>query len=123
VAHFLSANAGQHLRELAADYELAWCTGWEEKANEHLPLALGLPHRLPHLALDPTAAGHWKLAAIDRYTRPSRPLAWIDDDHDETSQHWAATRPGPTLLLTTNPTVGLATEHVRELQTWARTLT
>src|SRR5947209_10020963 len=42
IAHFLSATAGAHLRELAADYELVWCTGWEEKANEHLPLALGL---------------------------------------------------------------------------------
>ena len=43
IAHYLSAVAGEHLRALADEYELAWCTGWEEKANEYLPFALGLP--------------------------------------------------------------------------------
>jgi hypothetical protein len=125
IPHFLSAGAGAHLRELAADYELAWCTGWEEKANEHLPPALGLPGPLPHLTLgDPTVAGngHWKLAAIDRFAGPSRPVAWLDDVHGESCESWASLRRGPTLLLTTDPAVGLTPQHVRDLQAWARAL-
>src|SRR5436305_950547 len=43
IAHLLSATAGEHLRALSAVYELAWCSGWEEKANDYLPHALGLP--------------------------------------------------------------------------------
>src|SRR5436309_13828501 len=77
IAHFLSATAGQHLRELGATFELAWCTGWEEKANEYLPFALGLPGPLPHVDFDPydrQAGAHWKLAGIDDYGEPSRPL-------------------------------------------------
>ena len=41
ITHFLSGTAGGHLRRLGEAYELAWCTGWEDKANDYLPLALG----------------------------------------------------------------------------------
>jgi hypothetical protein len=126
IAHFLSASAGVHLNALEDVYELVWCTGWEEKANEYLPLALGLPGALPHVTLDRVAAapgsGHWKLAAIDRFAGPSRPLAWIDDGHDDTCTQWASARVGPTLLLPTEPAVGLTDDHVRELRDWARAL-
>src|ERR1017187_5825874 len=70
IAHFLSATAGQHLRALADDFELVWCTGWEEKADEYLPLALGLPAGLPHLSFERNpgrANTHWKLDAIDAF--------------------------------------------------------
>ena len=40
IAHFLSASAGEHLRRLAERFEPVWCTGWEERANDHLPHAL-----------------------------------------------------------------------------------
>ena len=36
-------HAAEHLQTLRADFELVWCTGWEEKANEYLPQLLGLP--------------------------------------------------------------------------------
>jgi HAD domain in Swiss Army Knife RNA repair proteins len=122
-AHYLSATAGEHLRELSQDFELVWCSGWEEKANEYLPLALGLPDPLPHLTFDGTAKGpaaHWKLAAIDAYAGRSRALAWIDDAHDEHCLSWAAARGGPTLLVTTEPALGLTDEHVAQLLAWAR---
>ncbi|HEX8714689.1 MAG TPA: hypothetical protein VF706_03895, partial [Solirubrobacteraceae bacterium] len=45
--HFLSSAAAAHLLELADEFELAWCSGWEEKADEHLPHLLGLPRGLP----------------------------------------------------------------------------
>src|SRR5438270_5963802 len=99
IAHFLSATAGAYLRRLSEAFELAWCTGWEEKANEYLPHALGLEQPFPHLSFAgamPLVDGHWKLAAIDRYAGPDRPLAWVDDAHEERCRTWAQARPGPT---------------------------
>jgi hypothetical protein len=122
VAHFLSAGAGEHLRTLADTFELVWCTGWEEKANEYLPFALGLPAPLPFLSFDRDIGrshAHWKLAAIDRYAGPGSALAWIDDAHDAACTDWAAARPGPTLLVGTEPAVGITSAHVDELRAWA----
>jgi hypothetical protein len=126
IPHFLSADAAEHVLALAADYELVWCSGWEEKADEHLPLALGLPSRLPHLAFALEAAGrrrHWKLDAIDGFAGPHRPLAWVDDAHDETCQAWATARAAPTLLVATDPATGLTADHRAQLIAWARGLT
>jgi hypothetical protein len=118
ITHFLSAEAARHLRELSQFYEPAWCTGWEEKANEYLPHALGLPGPWPYLEFaGPAAAGagHWKLDAIDRYAGRSRAVAWIDDGHDERCRDWSRQRSGPTLLVTTDPAAGLTAEHVATL--------
>jgi hypothetical protein len=122
IAHLLSATAGQHLRLLSTAFELAWCTGWEEKANEYLPHALGLPKRFPHVRLagfTPETGGHWKLAAIDRYAGPDRPVAWIDDAHDERCNSWACERGTPTLLVSTDPAVGITETHAERLLEWA----
>ncbi len=125
IAHFLSATAGEHLRALSDQFELVWCSGWEEKANEYLPRALGLPQPLAHLTFDGASGpphAHWKLASIDDYTGAERPLAWIDDAHDERCSDWAAGRPGPTLLISTDPAIGLTAEHVEQLLRWAQEL-
>jgi hypothetical protein len=122
ITHFLSVSAGEHLRSLSATFELAWCTGWEEKANEYLPWVLGLDGPLPHVVFDPSdrpTQAHWKLGAIDRHVEPSRPAAWIDDAHDERCVSWAAARPGPTLLVTTDPAIGLTEHEVNRLLAWA----
>lgn len=122
IAHYLSTVAGQHLRTLSKAYELAWCTGWEEKANDYLPHALGLPGPLPVLSFEGAAAStsaHWKLAAIDRFAGPDRPLAWVDDAHDVRCDEWALARSAPTLLVGTDPAQGLVDEHVEWLLAWA----
>jgi hypothetical protein len=119
--HLISATAGAHLRELTTCYELAWCSGWEEKANEYLPLALGLPAPLPFLTFERKPAGgrpHWKLPAIEAYAGQTRALAWIDDAHDDESRAWAERRPGPTYLVDTEPPSGMTSAHVRALQDW-----
>src|ERR1700722_8618441 len=125
--HFLSATAAALIDELARAFELVWCTGWEEKADEHLPAQLGLPRGLTHLtfaAPEPgTAPRHWKLEAIDAFAGPQRPLAWIDDAHDDSCRQWAADRAGPTLLIVTEPAIGITDAHVRALGVWAATLT
>jgi hypothetical protein len=124
IPHYLSAAAGDHLCRLQDRFELVWCTGWEERANEYLPHALGLPGPLHHLTFDGAPGWedrHWKLDAIDAHAGRHRPVAWIDDDHDDCHE-WATGRPGPTLLLTTEPTTGITQRHVAELERWAQAL-
>src|SRR5919198_915744 len=124
VPHFLSRRAGERLRSLADVFECVWCTGWEERAEEHLPGLLGLPGGWPHLIFDevPIPDAHWKLAAIDAHAGPSRALAWIDDAHDGRCVAWAQARPGPTLLVGTDPAEGLTDEHADRLLAWAAAL-
>jgi hypothetical protein len=105
IPHFLSATAAQHLLALGAIFELVWCSGWEERANEHLPHLLGLPRNLPFL----------------RFGRP-RALAWVDDCLDAACHAWAAARAAPTLLVQTAPEVGLTERESERLCAWARTL-
>jgi hypothetical protein len=122
IAHLLSASAGAHLGRLSQAFEPVWCTGWEEKANEYLPHALGLSEHYPYLSFAgavPQGNGHWKLAAIDEFAGGGRPVAWIDDAHDARCHQWAADRPGPTLLISTDPATGLTAEHVEQLLKWA----
>jgi hypothetical protein len=121
IPHLISAAAGDHLRSLSDAYELAWCTGWEEKADEYLPALLGLSSSLPHLTLGSPDGrdGHWKLGAIDAYAGPERALAWLDDGHDVTCETWAEARRGPTLLVSTDPATGITDEHVALLLRWA----
>lgn len=122
LAHFLSATAGEHLRALSEEFELAWCTGWEQKANDYLLRALGLPAPLAHLTFGRDVGrnhAHWKLAAIDRHADSARALAWIDDAHDSRCRDWAAARVAPTLLVTTDAAIGITGAHVAELLGWA----
>jgi hypothetical protein len=127
IPHFLSSVAAAHLLALAEDFDLVWCSGWEEKAEEHLPHLLGLPAGLPFLRFErsrgagTSIAGHWKLAAIDAYAG-DRPLAWIDDAFDESCHAWAAARPAPTLLVQTAPAYGLTSTETQQLTEWARAL-
>ena len=124
IAHFLSGTAGDHLRDLGTVFELTWCTGWEEKANDYLPRALGLDGPLPYVHLTGRAVpgAHWKVPAIDAHVSPERPLAWIDDAHDEACAQWALARPGPTLLVATDAPTGITAEHVARLTAWAKAL-
>jgi HAD domain in Swiss Army Knife RNA repair proteins len=124
IPHRLSRGAAAALRELAPTFECVWCTGWEERAGEHLPTLLDLPRGWSHIAFPdrPEWAAHWKLAGIDAHAGPRRPLAWIDDAHDAACREWAARRPGPTLLVETDPAVGLTGEHAAQLRRWAARL-
>ena len=124
--HFLSATAGEHLLRLAGDFELAWCSGWEDRANDLLPHVLGLPTGLPFLTFgrpmgQQSSHGHWKVPAVDAYAG-ARPLAWIDDALNDACYDWARGRPAPTLLVPTDPPTGLTEVHVEQLERWARDL-
>jgi hypothetical protein len=122
VPHLISATASGHLLALARVFDLVWCSGWEDKADEHLVRVLGLPVRPPFLTfIGAPGAAHWKLDAVDRHAG-DRPLAWIDDAFDDSCHAWAAARPAPTLLVATDPAVGLADAHVALLTRWAAAL-
>jgi hypothetical protein len=121
IAHCISDRAGPELLRLAEVYELIWATGWEDRANDQLPLILGLPE-LPALHFDGRArfgTAHWKLEALAEYSR-ERPLAWIDDSLDESCHAWAATRAAPTLLVPTESDVGITPAHTETLLHWVR---
>jgi len=125
IPHLISGRAGALLKRLSATFECVWCTGWEERAEEHLPRLLGLPGGWPHLSFAPEPGAeprHWKLAAIESHAGPHRPLAWIDDAFDESCDEWLAGRRAPTLLVRTEPAAGLREEHVTRLEEWARRL-
>jgi hypothetical protein len=120
ITHCISLAAGERLRRLSELYELVWATGWEDRANEHLPTLLGLAS-LPVLTFDGRArfgTAHWKLPALESYAR-DKPLAWIDDNLDEECHAWAAARAAPTLLVPTEPQRGLEEVHVEALRSWA----
>ena len=125
VAHCIPEDVGQRLVTLAEGFELVWATGWEERANEHLPYLLKLPFRdLPCLRFDGRAvfgSAHWKVDAVDEYAA-DRPAAWIDDNLTVECHEWAQGRSAPTLLVETSPPVGLTDEHVSMLLDWAERL-
>jgi hypothetical protein len=122
IPHFLSATAATHLLSLAEDFDLVWASGWEERAEEHLPRLLGLPEGLPFLRFERSPVrshAHWKLAAIEAYAGP-RPLAWIDDAFNQACHDWARERSSPTLLVSTTPEEGLTEREAELLAAWAR---
>ena len=124
VAHCIADGAGPRLLRLAEHYELVWATGWEERANEHLPLLLGLPADLPVLTFGGRArfgTAHWKLEALDAYAG-GRPLAWIDDSLDRSCREWAESRTAPTLLIPTVSDIGLTDSQVETLIGWSEGL-
>ena len=117
---------GAWLRELAEEFDLAWATSWGKYANEHLSPLLGLG-QLPVVTPE-----HISLYRISKRSpivalAKDRPLAWVDDMIGPIDWQWARSRRGggngsPTLLIKTNSTKGLTLAHVKQLQSFARTL-
>jgi hypothetical protein len=119
--HCIALETGPRLNRLAESYELIWASGWEDRANDHLPDILGVPE-LPYLTFDGRArfgTAHWKLDALEEYAG-SRPLAWIDDSLDPSCYEWAERRSAPTLLVPTESDVGLTEAHLEALESWVR---
>ena len=117
--HCISLRAGERLRPLGEHFDLVWATGWEEKANFYLPGMLGIPE-LPHLTFDGAArfgSAHWKLGPLDQHCA-GRALAWLDDNLDDSCYRWARERDEPTLLVPTDPALGLQEAETEALIAW-----
>ncbi|MGK2877350.1 MAG: HAD domain-containing protein [Solirubrobacterales bacterium] len=125
ILHHILREMGPRILKLLPHFESVWATGWGERANEHLVFMLGLPDELEvvEFAVAPSTdgSGHWKLDSLAERAG-MRPAAWIDDGHNEACVIWAAGREAPTLLVSTDPHVGLTDEQVEELITWSTSL-
>jgi hypothetical protein len=123
VPHCISLPVGDRLVRLSEHFELVWASGWEDKANFYMPLLLGVPE-LPHISFDvaPRSGGaHWKLGAMEAFAG-DRAIAWVDDNFDQSCYEWAERRTAPTLLVPTEPHLGLEEGHVEALTAWATSL-
>jgi hypothetical protein len=123
VPHCISLVTGERLLRLSERFELVWASGWEDKANFYLPDILGVPE-LPHISFDVAArvgGAHWKLTGMESYA-DGRSIAWIDDNFDASCYEWAERRAEPTLLVPTEPHLGLEEGHVEALNAWATSL-
>ena len=123
VPHLISLPCGDRLMRLSKHFELVWASGWEDKANFYLPSLLGLPE-LPYVSFDLAArpgGAHWKLGPLEEYST-GRPLAWIDDNFDDSCFEWAEQRAHPTLLVPTETHLGLEEAHVTALEAWATSI-
>lgn len=122
VIHCISLATGERLRELGRYFDLVWASGWEDR-TQRLGEVLGLP-ALPYLTFDGTArfgSANWKIGPLEAYAA-DRALAWIDDSFDAACYEWAGNREEPTLLMATEPSVGLEEVQVEALIGWARSL-
>ncbi|KAB8167993.1 hypothetical protein FH609_010750 [Streptomyces sp. 3MP-14] len=118
----LCVDHGTWLASLAHHFELAWATGWEDEANEHIAPLLGLPVwpvvRFPPVPFDPSE----KVPAIAAQVGAERPVAWVDDRHTPEAWTWMRARSAPTLLVPVDPAVGLTPAAVKQLLAWHATL-
>jgi hypothetical protein len=119
-------RAGVRLRTLHRAFQIMFATSWLGDASRHIAPALGLPDDLPHLPLDPDREwqpGHnWKLPWIRRFAS-RRACAWADDEIGPDVWAWARARDEPTLIVHTDPRVGLTDEHVADLIAFAEAIT
>ncbi len=95
IAHCIPCGVAARVIRLGERFGIVWATGWEERANEHLPAILGLPERdLPCLTFGGRAvfgSSDSKLDAVEAYAQ-NRPAAWVDDNLDESCSGWALAR-------------------------------
>jgi hypothetical protein len=107
------------LAQLARQFELAWATSWGEVAAEIIGPGLGLPASIPVVELMATGRKRTgKLADVARFVG-DRPCAWVDDHFGRDAFEWAHDRSAPTLLLATDPSIGLEHRHVERLLLFA----
>jgi hypothetical protein len=120
-AGYVPDRAGELICRLAERFDLVWATGWEQDANTQVRPVLGLERELPVVTFGKKAvqgSAEWKIKRVDRYAG-HRPAAWIDDNLCGDHERWAERRPEPTLLVDSDPHVGICPEDVERLLEWA----
>lgn len=124
IAHLIALENCARLVALAETFELVWATGWEEKANANLLDVVGLDGPLETLSFDDRKfdhQAHWKLGALEAHAG-NKAIAWIDDAHDDVCHSWGLARTHPTLLVDTEPHIGLSDREFDLLIDWAQAL-
>ena len=105
--------------------ELAWCTTWEQLANDHIRHLVGLPE-LPVVPMKPGKAGLrfgerrsvgvTKAMAMAAYAG-DRPFCWLDDEPDAADE-LAVLCDTPHLVVRVDEETGLADEHLKLAEAW-----
>jgi hypothetical protein len=117
---FLSKRHGTQLNALARWFDLVWATTWEHDAPLLIAPALGLPRNLPVIEFDRGRVDEtWKLHAVRDFVG-DRPFAWVEDELGPDAFSWAEQRESQTLLIQTDPIVGLIDEHFTRLESFGR---
>jgi hypothetical protein len=113
----LCAEHADWLRELTADFEIAWVSAWGGAANEHICSAFGLPAfrvvALPEAPFEPRE----KVPAVAAFAG-DRPAAWVDDVVTDEARAWSRSRRAPTLLVEVASARGLTRAEVERLEGW-----
>lgn len=125
---FFPKNIRENLAKLIPVFDIIWASAWEADAPIDLAPELGLPD-FPHLVFpgenNPRFLGFhaWKLSVIDKlFNNDERALAWIDDDFDAECRTWGKERKAPTLLVPTDPYIGLSKTDALKMIMWAQQL-
>ncbi|MFC1403465.1 MULTISPECIES: hypothetical protein [Streptacidiphilus] len=108
----------------ALPYQLVWCTTWQAEANVWIGPQLGLPV-LEHVSFQDVRrpavddGTYFKTHEVVRWAA-GRPFAWVDDEVTDADREYVAdVHPGPALLLTINPRIGLLPADFEQLWEWA----
>jgi len=112
----VNAGHGHWVSELLGLMDVCWATGWNDNANELLAPLLGLA-AFPVVRMPVPFRPAEKVARIAAHAG-QRPAAWIDDIHTPEAYAWASERTAPTLLVTTDPAIGLTRESIERVLAW-----
>lgn len=117
---------GDRLLAIAAETgaELAWCTTWQEQANQYIRHLVGLP-QLPWVPLEPGRAGlkfseYRSVGAIKatalRAWAGDRPVCWLEDEPDAAAElaSWSV----PHLVVRVDESAGLQERHLQKARSW-----
>lgn len=109
--------------------KLMWASANEEAANRRPLTLLGLEDPLSYIEFKGAALvpgiQTWKLPWIMEWeaANEDRPLVWMDDELWDDAVGWAAARTEagtPTLMIPTDPTIGMTADHVDKIEDWAK---
>jgi hypothetical protein len=118
----LNRAHAQWLGSLAPVYEMAWASACPQDLNLYCERLIQLapmsrvPMRKPPFGPDE------KAGAVDAFVG-DRAVAWLDDAFGDVARHWARERGAPTLLVNTDPAIGLTLDLIEVLAAWPGSLT
>lgn len=121
----IACGTAARLKALAGPdgpFEGRWATTWGQAAADQIGSILGVGQKWKVVDLDGhPAATTAKLPAVLADAR-KRPFAWLDDELGGDAHQAAEARDefsAPTLLVQTDPTIGLTDEQAQALHDWA----
>ena len=101
---------------------MVWVSAWGDRANHLLSPILGLPPWSHVPFPDTDFPPGEKVPAVDVFVG-DRACAWVEDLMTPEAYEWSAGRAAPTMLIDTDPAIGLTRDMVDRLLKWSRAQT